>query len=64
MAEKRPQWSRDLARAIFNAQTQENEGLMRGGFGFLHPEVINQYEQLAVETVKSARAIEQRISTT
>jgi hypothetical protein len=51
------QWVRDLARAIFNAQTEENGGLMRGGFGFLHPNVIAGYERLAVETVEASRKL-------
>lgn len=63
MSEKRPQWARDLARAIFNAETQENGGLMQGGFGFLHPKVIAEYERLAVETVASARNLQMTAST-
>lgn len=58
MIEKRPQWARDLARAIYNAETQENGGIMQGGFGFLHPKLIAAYEQLAVETVAAARKLE------
>lgn len=57
MTEKRPQWARDLARAIFNAETQENGGMMQGGFGFLHPMTIAAYERLAVETVAKAREL-------
>lgn len=59
MSNERPQWARDLARAIYNAETQENGGLMQGGFGFLHPKTIAAYERLAVETVVAARKLEQ-----
>lgn len=57
MTEPRPQWARDLARAIFNAETQENGGMMQGGFGFLSPKLIAAYERLAVETVGAARKL-------